>query len=115
MAWFRDARLGLFCHYGLYSLLGRGEWVRNRECIDRDTYSALMQRFTAERFDADRIADLALTLGARYVTFTTKHHEGFCLFDSKLTSFKSATRSRFAGLLVDLKLVSFESNRQKPS
>lgn len=91
-AWFQDARLGLFCHYGLYSLLGRGEWVRNREYIDHATYNALAQRFTAEHFDAGQLADLALTLGARYLTFTTKHHEGFCHFDSKLTDFKS-TRS----------------------
>jgi len=89
LTWFRDARLGLFCHYGLYSLLGRGEWVMNREGIAPREYRKLARRFTARHWDADRFAGLACDLGARYVVFTTKHHEGFCLFDSKLTDFTS--------------------------
>ena len=90
--WFRSARLGMFVHFGLYSLLGRGEWTMNRERIPRAEYEQLADRFTIERFDADALAELAVTLGARYVIFTTKHHEGFCLFDSQLTDYTSVKR-----------------------
>ena len=86
--WFRDARYGLFIHYGLYSLLGRGEWVMNKEEIPVDEYAKLADRFTAENFDADELIGKAKNdWGMKYATLTTKHHEGFCLFDSKLTDF----------------------------
>lgn len=93
--WFVAARYGLFVHYGLYSLLGRGEWVRNREQIPRAEYSALAERFTAERFDAGVLCDFAQRCGMRYLVFTTMHHDGFCLYDSELTAFcttKTAAR-----------------------
>jgi alpha-L-fucosidase len=86
--WFINARYGLFIHYGLYSLLGRGEWAMNREQIPVDEYAKLAQRFTAEKFDADEIIRRAKNdWGMRYAVLTTKHHEGFCLYDSKLTNF----------------------------
>ncbi|MCF7838916.1 MAG: alpha-L-fucosidase [Candidatus Marinimicrobia bacterium] len=87
--WFQDARYGLFIHYGLYSLLARGEWVWNREEIPYDEYTALADRFTAERFDADALCDLALRAGMRYVVLTTMHHEGFRLYDTALSDFNS--------------------------
>jgi alpha-L-fucosidase len=87
--WFVDARYGLFVHYGLYSLLGRGEWVRNRERIAADAYTALADRFTAEKFDAEAICDLAVRAGMRYVNLTTMHHDGFRLYDTELSSFNS--------------------------
>ncbi len=92
IAWLREARLGMFCHWGLYSLLGRGEWVMNREQIPPAEYEKLADRFTAENFDAGRLADLAVLLGARYMVFTTKHHEGFCHFDSQLTDYTAVKR-----------------------
>lgn len=92
LRWFADARLGMFCHYGPYSLLGRGEWARNREGIDRAAYVALADRFTARRFDADALTGLAVQAGAKYITFTTKHHDGFCLYDSHLTDFTAIQR-----------------------
>ena len=58
--WFADARYGLFVHYGLYSLLGRGEWVLNCEQIPLEEYRRLAERFTANRFDAGAIGDLAV-------------------------------------------------------
>lgn len=87
--WFVRARFGLFIHYGLYSLLGRGEWVRNREQIPPEEYTALANQFTAERFDADALADLAVRAGMRYVCFTTMHHDGFRLYDTRLSAFRS--------------------------
>jgi alpha-L-fucosidase len=87
--WFVHARYGLFIHYGLYSLLERGEWALNREQIPLDEYRALASAFTAEKFDAEKLCDLAVRAGMRYVTFTTMHHDGFRLYDTKLSSFKS--------------------------
>jgi alpha-L-fucosidase len=99
IAWLREARLGMFCHWGLYSLLGRGEWVMNREQIPPAEYEKLAERFTAEKFDAGKLADLALLLGAKYMVFTTKHHEGFCHWDSKLTDYTAAQRGPKRDLL----------------
>lgn len=90
-SWFEDARYGLFVHYGLFSLLERGEWVMNRESIPREEYAALASSFTAENFDADAICDLAVQAGMRYIVLTTMHHDGFRLYDSKLSSFNSVT------------------------
>jgi alpha-L-fucosidase len=87
--WFRQARFGLFLHYGLYSLLGRHEWVQLRETIPVAEYANLADRFTAERFDADAIAELALAAGMTYVNLTTRHHDSFCLFRTAETDFHS--------------------------
>jgi len=89
LQWFREARYGLFLHYGLYSLLGRHEWVQDRERIPVAEYARLMDQFTAERFDADAIADFALDCGMRYVNITTRHHDSFCLFATQQTPFNS--------------------------
>jgi len=88
-AWFRDARFGLFMHYGLYSLLGRGEWVMLRERIPVAEYEKLKDRFTAGRFDADFITDLALDAGMRYVNITSRHHDSFSLFGTEQTPYNS--------------------------
>ena len=85
--WFAEARYGLFIHYGLYSLLERGEWVWNREEIPREEYKALAERFTAENFSADKICAMAADAGMRYVVFTTMHHEGFRLYPTDLSDF----------------------------
>lgn len=85
--WFREARYGLFIHYGLYSILGRGEWAMNREGIPAGEYALLKDSFTAENFNADDIVRRAKNWGMKYAVLTTKHHEGFCLYDSKLTDF----------------------------
>lgn len=82
LAWFRDAKFGLFMHYGLYSLLGRHEWVLYKEKIPLPEYEKLTGQFNAKDFDADFITDLAAEAGMKYVNLTSKHHEGFCLFDT---------------------------------
>lgn len=82
-------RFGLFVHYGLFSLLGRGEWVMNRERIPIEEYQALAGMFTADRFDAGALCDLAVSCGMRYLVFTTMHHEGFRLYNSQLSGFNS--------------------------
>ena len=87
--WFKEARFGLFIHYGLYSLLERGEWVMNREKIASEKYGKLAKQFTAEKFDADFICDLAVKAGMKYIVLTTMHHDGFRLYDSKLSDYNS--------------------------
>jgi alpha-L-fucosidase len=89
--WFTDARYGLFVHYGLYSMLGRGEWAMNRESISREEIRALAKGFTATAFDAEAICDVAVQAGMRYVVLTTMHHDGFRLYRSKLSDFSTWT------------------------
>jgi alpha-L-fucosidase len=89
LKWFTDAKYGLFLHYGLYSLLGRHEWVQFREKIPVAEYAKLKDQFTAENFDPDYIADFAVDCGMRYVNLTSRHHDSFCLFDTELTGFNS--------------------------
>jgi alpha-L-fucosidase len=87
---FKGAKYGLFLHYGVYSQLGRGEWVQYRERIPVAEYGRLKDSFTAERFGAGAICDLAVDAGMRYVNLTTRHHDSFCLWDTKTTDFNSA-------------------------
>ena len=87
LEWFKNADYGLFIHYGLYSLLEKGEWVQLRDTIPVAEYAKLKDRFTASAFDADHITDVAQKAGMKYITITSKHHDGFCLFDTKATDF----------------------------
>jgi alpha-L-fucosidase len=89
MKWFLDARFGLFVHYGLFSMLERGEWVMNRERISAAELEALAERFNPHAFDADRICSLAVEAGAQYVNLTTMHHEGFRLYETQLSDFNA--------------------------
>lgn len=86
-AWFSRRRLGLFLHFGLYAIEGRHEQDQVRGGIPREEYGKLAQRFNPTGFDADRILDLAEAVGMEYVCLTTKHHDGFCLWDTQETEF----------------------------
>ena len=97
-AWFKEARFGMFIHWGLFTAAG-GTWegvpapvlgcyVQSSAQVAPDVYArTLMPKLTGERFDADAIAELAVDAGMKYVVVVTKHHEGFCMFDSKLTNY----------------------------
>jgi len=89
MKWFHQARFGMFIHWGLYSLLQRGEWVMHQERIPKAEYAKLANKFNPKKFDANAWAALAKKAGMKYMVFTTRHHEGFCLFDSKASDFTS--------------------------
>ena len=89
LAWFKQARYGLFLHYGLYSLLGRHVWAQWVEKIRVADYAKLANEFTAEGFDAEHIAQFAVDCGMRYVNLTTRHHDSFCLFSTEQTEFNS--------------------------
>lgn len=89
IAWFDQARYGLFLHWGLYSLLGRGEWVRNREQVPESDYVKLVDAFDAKDFKPREWAAFATDCGMRYSVLTTKHHDGFCLWNSDTCQFNS--------------------------
>ena len=82
IAEFENFGFGMFIHYGLYSQLGRGEWVLYIEKIPVPDYEKLAETFTASKFDARKIVSMAKAAGAKYVTLTTRHHEGFSLYDT---------------------------------
>jgi len=86
---FSSWRYGMFVHYGLFSMLERGEWVMNRERMSPRDLRTLAQDFNPVHFDANAICDLAVAGGMRYVNLTTMHHEGFRLYDSELSDFNS--------------------------
>ena len=86
-AWFKDARFGRFIHFGLYALLGRGEWQMFLDQIPPDEYAKLKDRFNPSEFNAKEWVQLAKDAGQRYITITSKHHEGFAMFNTKLSDF----------------------------
>lgn len=79
---FSSLAYGMFIHYGLYSLLEKGEWVKDHDKIDMSEYSKLADKFTAENFDTDKVASMAKEAGMKYICLTTRHHEGFSLYDT---------------------------------
>ncbi len=111
LSWFKEARFGLFLHYGLYSLLegfykGKhskpAEWVLFRTAITLSEYEKLSGKFTAEKFDADFITDLALKAEMKYINLTTRHHDSFCLWDTKQSDFKSTNTPAKRDLVAEL-------------
>jgi alpha-L-fucosidase len=95
MDWWREARFGMFIHWGLYAIPagewgGRtdyGEWIRNNARIPLEDYDHFLGQFDPAGFDADAWVQMAKTAGMKYIVITSKHHDGFCLFDSAHTDF----------------------------
>lgn len=88
-SWFVRDRFGLFIHWGLYALPARHEWVKNKEKIDNATYEKYFRHFDPDLYDPALWAEAASGAGMKYFVVTTKHHEGFCLWDSALTDYKA--------------------------
>jgi alpha-L-fucosidase len=87
--WFTHDRFGLFIHWGLYAVAARHEWIRNFERIPTEEYERYFKRFDPDLYDPDAWAAAAAGAGMKYFVVTTKHHEGFCLWDSKRTDYKA--------------------------
>jgi len=114
LEWFKDAQFGLGMHYALCSLVTEGmgkdpddplttyQFKLLRACLTPDDWLKVRDRFTAERFDADFITDLALEAGARYVWFTTKHYGGLYMWDTKATDFNSVNSPAGRDLVAEL-------------
>lgn len=80
--WWRDAKVGMFVHWGLYSILGRGEWARFNEKIPKEEYESLADEFVPQDFSMTEWTELAKDFGAKYMVMVTRHHDGFALWDS---------------------------------
>ena len=80
--WFTEARFGMFVHWGLYALPARHEWVMTREQTSIEEYQKYLRHFDPDLYDPREWAQAAKRAGMKYVVLTTKHHEGFCLFDT---------------------------------
>ncbi|MBS7624509.1 MAG: alpha-L-fucosidase [Candidatus Bathyarchaeia archaeon] len=89
LRWWIEARFGMFIHWGLYAIPARGEWVMYCERIPKSEYAKLARRFNPKRFNADEWVALAKEAGMRYMVLTTRHHDGFCLWDSQVSDFTS--------------------------
>ena len=85
--WFKNAKFGMFVHWGLFSLLGDGEWVMNNKNIKIKDYSLLTKSFNPVDFDAARWVADAKRAGMKYITFVTRHHDGFSLWDTRYSDF----------------------------
>ena len=88
MRWFVDARFGMFIHFGLYSLPAWHEWIKTRRVVPEEAYQRYFDNFNPDLFDAREWVRKAKSAGMRYIVLTAKHHEGFCLWDTKFTDYK---------------------------
>jgi len=105
LKWFREAKYGLFIHWGLYSIpagewkgkrsLGLGEWIMNRSKVPVREYETLAAQFNPVKFNADQWVQLAQDAGMKYMVITSKHHDGFAMFKSKATSYNIVDATPF--------------------
>jgi len=108
--WFQDARFGLFVHWGVYSVLGDGEWVMNNRRIPIADYEKLPALFNPVEFDPVEWVALAKAAGMKYITITSKHHDGFAMFDSKVSDYDIVERTPYRKDV--LKALADETRRQ---
>jgi alpha-L-fucosidase len=94
--WFRDAKFGLFIHWGVYSQLAQGEWVMHNRGISVESYEWLASAFNPVKFDAREWVALAKAAGVRYITITSRHHDGFSMFASRVTRYNIVDHTPFA-------------------
>lgn len=87
MKWWTDARFGMFIHWGIYALPGRHEWVKNRERITDEQYQKYFDYFNPDLYNPREWAKMAKNAGMKYAVITSKHHDGFCLFESQHTDY----------------------------
>lgn len=93
--WFQDAKFGLFVHWGVYSVLGDGEWVMNQQKIPANQYEKLPTFFNPTQFDPAEWVSMVKKAGMKYITITSKHHDGFAMFDSKISDYDIVDRTPY--------------------
>src|SRR5579863_516406 len=92
---FQDMKFGMFIHWGVYSVLGDGEWVFHNRKLTVDEYNRLPMFFDPEKFDAHTWVSLANAAGMKYITITSRHHDGFAMFDSKVSDWNIVQRTPY--------------------
>ncbi|HVN17678.1 MAG TPA: alpha-L-fucosidase [Dongiaceae bacterium] len=107
---FQDMRFGMFIHWGVYSVLGDGEWVFHNRKITLEQYNRLPMFFDPEKFDAHEWVSLAKAAGMKYITITSRHHDGFAMFDSKVSDWNIVARTPYKK--DPLKMLADECHRQ---
>jgi alpha-L-fucosidase len=107
---FQDAKFGMFIHWGVYSVLGDGEWVLQNRKLKLDEYERLPKFFNPQEFDAKAWVGLAKAAGMKYITITSRHHDGFAMFDSKVSDWNIVQRTPYAK--DPLKMLADECHRQ---
>ena len=93
--WFQDAKFGLFIHWGVYSILGDGEWVMNNQNISIDEYEKLPSFFNPINFDAEEWVLMAKNAGMKYITITSRHHDGFSMFESDASDYNIVKKTPY--------------------
>ena len=93
--WFEEAKFGLFIHWGVYSILGDGEWVMNNQNISIKEYEKLPSFFNPIEFDSDKWVLMAKNAGMKYITITSRHHDGFSMFDSKASTYNIVDKTPY--------------------
>src|SRR5262245_34437103 len=93
--WFQQSRFGLFIHWGVYSVLGDGEWVMNNQQIPISTYEKLPNFFNPTEFDPAEWVQMAKDAGMKYITITSKHHDGFAMWDSKVSEYNMVKKTPY--------------------
>jgi alpha-L-fucosidase len=93
--WFEDAKFGLFIHWGVYSVLGDGEWVMNNQNISIDAYEKLPAFFNPVDYDPEEWVAMAKAAGMKYITITSRHHDGFSMFDSQASDYNIVQRTNY--------------------
>ena len=86
--WFQDARFGMFIHWGLYSIIGKQEWVMHTDQIPVAEYEKLAPQFNPAQFNADEWVRIAADAGQKYIVITSRHHDGFSMYDTALSDYK---------------------------
>ena len=107
---FQDMKFGMFIHWGVYSVLGDGEWVFHNRKLTLDEYNRLPKFFNPEQFDAKTWVALAKASGMKYITITSRHHDGFAMFDSKVSDWNIVQRTPYKK--DPLKMLADEAHRQ---
>ena len=93
--WFQDAKFGLFIHWGVYSVLGDGEWVMNNQNISKSEYERLPKFFNPTEYDAEKWVLMAKNAGMKYITITSRHHDGFSMFDSNASDYNIVKKTPY--------------------
>ena len=102
LSWFKDARFGLFIHWGPATLYGKGEWVMFNDKIPYYEYEENTKKFKGEKFNAQDYVDLAISAKMKYITFVAKHHDGFALWDTKASDYNSVDYPSHRDFLMEL-------------